>query len=99
MQHEKNRLSLETELRDLQAKISSFEEGKLKSNLESTSRIEELENKIRKLELEKDQLVNSQEMLKKRHEDEIKAMENSHKYVCVVQTMFMYALAFLVYDV
>eukprot|EP00112_Aurelia_sp_Birch-Aquarium-sp1_P002128 Seg1231.9 transcript_id=Seg1231.9/GoldUCD/mRNA.D3Y31 product="Fas-binding factor 1" protein_id=Seg1231.9/GoldUCD/D3Y31 len=78
-QSEKDRLSLETELRDLQAKISSFEEGKVKSSLESTNRIEELENKIRKLEFEKEQLLNSQEMLKKRHEDEIKAMENSFK--------------------
>ena len=76
----------------MQLKISSFEEGKLKSNLESTNRIEELENKIRKLEFEKEQLVNSQEMLKKRHEDEIKAMENSHKYVCCTNNVHVCVL-------
>ena len=65
----------------MQAKISSFEEGKVKSNLESSNRIEELESKIRKLEFEKEQLVDSVETLKKRHEDEIKALETSHRYV------------------
>ena len=56
-----------------------MEENKTKSNLKSSNKVTDLENKIRKLELERDQLLASQDATKQRHKDELAALEASHK--------------------
>ena len=85
--------SLEAELRTLYSKVSELEQGKTKVELESSKKIEDLEEKVRKLEMENDHLNNSQDMLKKRHADEMKALESSHKYVS--KSNFLYLMLLL----
>lgn len=76
---------MEKELAELQEKVRHNEEMKLRSNIEFTDKIRELENKLRALELEKDQLVASMEHLKQRHKQELDALEASHKYEILLQ--------------
>ncbi|XP_065065878.1 fas-binding factor 1-like isoform X1 [Rhopilema esculentum] len=78
-QMEQDRRSLESELRDLQSKISTIEDGKIKRDIEASKKIEDLENEIRKLKNEKEVLISSQELSRKRHEEERRASENSYK--------------------
>ena len=85
--------SLEAELRTLYSKVSELEEGKIRVELESSKKIEDFEEKVRKLEMENDHLNSSQDMIKKRHADEIKALESSHKYVS--NNYFLYRMMLL----
>jgi len=79
VQNENALKSLETELRSMYSKVSEMGEGKTRVQLESSKRIEDLQEKVMKLELENDHLKSSQEVLKDRHNNEIKAVESSHK--------------------
>ena len=73
--------SLEAELQTLYSKLSEAEGSRVKAELESSKKIQDLEEKVRKLEIEKEHFNSSQDMLKRRHSDELKAIESSHKYV------------------
>ena len=83
VQNENALKSLETELRSMYSKVSEMGEGKTRVQLESSKRIEDLQEKVMKLELENDHLKSSQEVLKDRHNNEIKAVESSHKYASI----------------
>ena len=85
---EQDRRSLESELIDLQSKISAIEDGKIKRDIEASKKIEDLENEVRKLKNEKEVLISSQELSRKRQEEEKKASENSYKYV--LQLLFYF---------
>ena len=83
MQNEHALKSLEAELRNMYSKVSEMGEGKTRVELESSKRIEDLQEKVMKLEMENDHLKRSQEILKNRHDNEITAVESSHKYASI----------------
>jgi len=78
-QFERDKSFMESELRDLHQKVLQLEESKSHSSTDHMSIIRELENKVRKLELENKELLLSKDSVSKRHQDEIVALEISHK--------------------
>ncbi len=70
---------MDSEIRELQAKIARMEEDSVKTSMDLSKKIEELESKVRKYELEIEQWKNSQNLAQKRHDEEMKALEGSHK--------------------
>lgn len=77
--HSENRKKLDSEIRELQGKIARMEEDSVKTSMDLSKKIEELESKVRKYELEIEQWKNSQNLAQKRHDEEMKALEGSHK--------------------
>lgn len=82
--NEKEIRSLDSELRTLQAKVKEMEEKDLRAKLDSVKRIEDLEEQKRKQEAENDHLNSSKELLKKRHAEEMKTTENSHRFADIL---------------
>ena len=78
-QFERDKSYLESELSSLQQKVLKMEEVKSSSSTDYQTRLREMESNLRKLELERDQLLLSQESMKQSHKDEINALENSNK--------------------
>ena len=80
-QFEREKIYLESELRELQSRMLKIDESRTASTTNYDGKIRELETKVGKLELERDQVLLSIDSMKQRHKDEIVALETSHKYV------------------
>ena len=70
---------MESELRELKARMLKLDESRCHENVNFDGKIRELENKASKLEVEKDQLLLSVESMRERHKEELAALESSHK--------------------
>ncbi|XP_047143187.1 fas-binding factor 1 isoform X2 [Hydra vulgaris] len=79
MQSELSKPSSDADFKNLQEKYFKLEEIKSQSNMDYTAKIYELESKIKSLELECSFLLSSQSSLKQRQQDELNALESSHK--------------------
>ncbi|XP_066919700.1 fas-binding factor 1 homolog [Clytia hemisphaerica] len=76
---EREKSYMESELRELKAKMMKLGESRSHENVNFDGKIRELENRASKLEVEKDQLLLSVESQRERHKEEIAALESSHK--------------------
>lgn len=76
---EQQKTRLEEEVKELMKKVQEMEGVRQKKDLDATSKVSELEGKIRRLELEREQLLSTIEALKTRHRDELASIDSSHK--------------------
>lgn len=78
-QFDRDKSFVESELKELQQKILKMEEVSSHNTTDYQSTIRDLETKLRKLELENNEMKLSRDNLTRRHKDEIEELEKSHK--------------------
>ncbi|XP_068761352.1 fas-binding factor 1 homolog [Montipora capricornis] len=76
---EQQKTQLEEEVKELVKRVQEMEGSRLKKELDAASKVSEFEGKVRRLELERDQLLTTIESLKTRHKDELANIETAHK--------------------
>lgn len=76
---EQQKTRLEEEVKELVKRVQGVEVDRHKRDLDAASKISECEGKIRRLELERDQLLTTIEALKTRHKDELSNIDTAHK--------------------
>jgi len=76
---EQQKMRLEEEVKELMKKVQEMAGIRHKKDLDATSKVSELEGKVRRLELEREQLLSTIEALKTRHKDELTNIDSSHK--------------------
>nr|XP_058970698.1 fas-binding factor 1-like isoform X2 [Pocillopora verrucosa] len=78
-QHVQQKTRLEEEVRELMKKVQERENVRQRTDLDASSKLSELEGKVRRYELEREQLLTTIETLKTRHKDELANIDASHK--------------------
>ncbi|KAJ7371137.1 hypothetical protein OS493_027825 [Desmophyllum pertusum] len=78
-QHEQQKTRLEEEVKELMKRVHEMDGVRHKKDLDAGSKVSELERKVRRLELEREQLLTTIEALKTRHKDELANIDTSHK--------------------
>ncbi|XP_022788434.1 fas-binding factor 1 homolog isoform X3 [Stylophora pistillata] len=78
-QHVQQKTRLEEEVKELMKKVQERENVRQRTDLDASSKLSELEGKVRRYELEREQLLTTIEALKTRHKDELANIDASHK--------------------